>query len=149
MNEIYYTYNNEAIASCVFLSILQKQNLEVERLPLVLPFLFNDKIVKVLNTVNSNETLESFVNKNNSLFVRFNKVYSFLLPTMINSIIILSQSNQIKIENNIIENNTSTEFEDLSIGDRFANIRQAIPKFLEFINSHSISELYKILNIQL
>lgn len=47
MKEIYYTYNNEAIASCVFLELLQKVGvIDIARSCLILPFLLDDRTVK-------------------------------------------------------------------------------------------------------
>lgn len=40
MKEIYYIYNNEAIASCIFLAYLQNtRTVDIARLCLILPFL--------------------------------------------------------------------------------------------------------------
>ena len=46
MKEMYYIYNNEAIASTCILLILQKiPNIEIAKLCLVLPFLLDDRTV--------------------------------------------------------------------------------------------------------
>lgn len=44
MKQIYYIYNNEAIASCILLSVLNKVGkLDIARLCLILPFLLDDR----------------------------------------------------------------------------------------------------------
>jgi len=49
MKEIYYTYNNEAIACCIFLNLLQTTDtIDIARSCLVLPFLLDDKTVKYI-----------------------------------------------------------------------------------------------------
>ena len=49
MKEMYYIYNNEAIACVCILVVLQKiPNMEIAKLCLVLPFLLDDRTVSLL-----------------------------------------------------------------------------------------------------
>jgi hypothetical protein len=58
MKEIYYTYNNEAIASCVFLELLQKVGvIDIARSCLILPFLLDDRTVKYFQKLSSREKI--------------------------------------------------------------------------------------------
>jgi len=105
MKEIYYTYNNEAIASCVLLSVLnQVDKLDIARSCLILPFLLDDRTVNHL-TKNQGQSLslEQLVKDQSRLFISFNKRYLSLLPVTINSLMILSKSTQITIGNGIIK----------------------------------------------
>lgn len=61
---------------------------------------------------------------------------------------LLSNSNQIKIENGINYNGI-LNFEGQDLGDRFNRIKQIIPKFLSILEKYSTAQLYKILNVQL
>ena len=92
--------------------------------------------------------LEPLIKEQSRLFVSFNKRYLSLLPVTINSLMLLSKGNQIRIENKI----TPIDFfniEGQNLGDRFMKIKQIIPKYLSMIEKYSTAQLYKILNIQL
>lgn len=150
MKEIYYVYNNEAIASCIFLSILNiVEEMDIARSCLILPFLLDDRTVNYLMKNEETELeLELLIKEQSRLFVSFNKRYLSLLPVTINSLMLLSKGNQIKIENEI----THIDFfniEGQDLGDRFMKIKQIIPKYLSMIEKYSTAQLYKILNIQL
>ena len=150
MKEIYYIYNNEAIASCVFLSILDKVGtLDIARSCLVLPFLLDDRTVNYLKRNQDVElNLEQLIREQSRLFISFNKRYLSLLPITINSLMLLSKSNQIKIENEI----TTADFlniESEDLGDRFNKIEDITSKFLSIIEQYSTVQLYKILKVQL
>lgn len=148
MKEIYYTYNNEAIASCIFLSVLNNiEELDIARSCLILPFLLDDRTVSYL-IKNQNLTLEQFVKEQPRLFVSFNKRFVSLLPISINSLMILSKSNQIIIGDNIIKTDNSS-FEDKNLGDRFYKIETVIPDFIVMLEKYTTSKLYKVLKIQL
>ncbi|MCK7590075.1 DUF6521 family protein [Subsaxibacter sp. CAU 1640] len=152
MKEVYYVYNNEAIASCVFLSILQEiKEIDIARISLMLPFLLDDRTVNFLNRLGleSDLNLEQIIKEQPRLFVSFNQRYLSLLPVMINSLIILEKSNQIKIKK-LIKVHSEFKIENTdNLGARFSNINRAIPQLLAIIKSYDTSKLYKTLNIQL
>jgi hypothetical protein len=150
MKEIYYTYNNEAIASCILLSVLNKvDKLDVARSCLILPFLLDDRTVNYLvKTQGQNLSIENLVKDQPRLFVSFNKRYVSLLPITINSLIILSKSNQIIIGSEIVKTKTFT-FDNTNLGDRFSKIENIIPDFINMFEKHTTSKLYKVLKIQL
>ena len=103
MKEVYYIYNNEAIASCILLSILQEmKSIDIPCLCLILPFLMDDQTVTYLSRIQPSEIdLVQLINDRPRLFTSFNKRYLALLPIAINSLILLRKSNQIVIETNI------------------------------------------------
>lgn len=150
MKEIYYTYNNEAIASCIFLSILTNVNeIDIARSCLVLPFLLDDRTVSYLLKNKGIETdLEQIIREQPRLFVSFNKRYLSLLPVTINSLMILSKTNQINIgaEISIIDN---LIFDIQNLGERLKKIEEVIPKLLSLTEKYPTSQLYKMLKIQL
>ena len=150
MKEIYYVYNNEAIASCVFLSILNKiDKLDIARSCLVLPFLLDDRTVSYLSKKQNTELgLEEMIKEQSRLFTSFNKRYLSLLPVAINSLTLLNSSNQISIGNEI-ETSIVFDSDDKTLGDRFNRIQEVIPTFLSMIEKHSTIQLYKMLKVQL
>lgn len=150
MKEIYYTYNNEAIASCVFLSVLNRiDKLDIARSCLILPFLLDDRTVSYLTrNVGQNLTLEQLVKDQPRLFVSFNKRYISLLPITVNSLMILSKGNLINIGNEIVKHSNSS-FDKKDLGDRFYRIEKIIPDFVTMFEKYTTPKLYKVLKIQL
>ncbi|MDR1221590.1 MAG: DUF6521 family protein [Tannerella sp.] len=151
MKEIYYIYNNEAIASCVFLAVLDRlKTLDIARSCLVLPFLLDDRTVKYLSVNQNNElTLEQMRKDKPLLFTSFNKRYLSLLPITVNSLMILSKSNQIGIGKDIYIVNDILPIYNSMMGERLDRIIGIVPLFLSLISNYSTKQLYKLLNIQL
>lgn len=150
MKEIYYTYNNEAIASCILLSVLNKvDKLDVARSCLILPFLLDDRTVNYLSkTQGQNLSIDQLVKDQPRLFVTFNKRYVSLLPITINTLMILSKSNQIIIGSEIVKTKTFT-FDNANLGDRFYKIEKIISDFVSMFEKYTTPKLYKVLKIQL
>ena len=151
MKEIYYVYNNEAIASCIFLSLLNEiKTIDIARISLVLPFLLDDRTVNYLYNNRYYVDLEKLIEEKPHFFISFNKRYLSLLPVSINSLKILYNGRQISIQNKKITNNNSDfSIENILLGDRFNKINQIIPYFLSIIDKYSTEQLYKKLRIQL
>ncbi len=150
MKEIYYVYNNEAIASCVILSILNNlDTLDIARSCLILPFLLDDRTVNYLKRYQDAELdLQQLIKEQPRLFTSFNKRYLSLLPVAINSFMLLSKSGLINIETQITSNG-NLNFENQELGERFNKIEVIIPKFLSMIEMHSTEQLYKTFKVQL
>lgn len=150
MKEIYYVYNNEAIASCIFLSVLKTvEKLDIARSCLILPFLLDDRTVNYLSkNQNAELDLDQMIKEQPRLFASFNKRYLSLLPVTINSFVLLSQTDQINMHTEITTN-TILNLSNKNLGERFNKIEQTIPKFLSIIDSYTTAQLYKTLNVQL
>lgn len=150
MKELYYVYNNEAIASCIFLSILSKiEKTDIARCCLALPFLLDDKTINyVKRNFSSITSLEQILNEQPRLFASFNKRYLSLLPVTINSIMILSKGNKVNIKEQMISKN-GLSLSDTELGERFTRIQEVIPYFLTLIENYSTEHLYKIFRVQL
>ena len=150
MKEIYYVYNNEAIACCIFLSILNNvKKIDIARSCLILPFLLDDRTINYLSkNIDAEFDLGQLIKEQPRLFISFNKRYLSLLPVTINSLILLSNINQIEIGSEI-STKVVPRLEEYSLGDRFDKITGVIPKFLSMIENYSTDHLYKILKIQL
>lgn len=150
MKEIYYTYNNEAIASCVMLQALQEvKSIDIARSCLLLPFLLDDRTVNYLQTAkNKDLSLENFIQARPRLFTSFNKRYLALLPITINSLMILSKGNQVDIKPDIsLKKNILPD--NIKISNRFNEIKEVLPVLLKIIAKHETTRLYQLLNIQL
>jgi hypothetical protein len=152
MREVYYIFNNEAISCCIFLSVLQKIDaIDVSRACIILPFLLDERTVSFLNKVENvaNYSLEQFIAEQPRLFVSFNKRYLSLLPITINSLMVLKNSKQIKIDTEIRAMSTFAIEGDEVSSERFILIENAIPQLLTLIAQKTTTQLYKMLNIQL
>lgn len=152
MKEIYYVYNNEAIASCVFLAYLHNaRTIDIARSCLILPFLLDDRTVAYLKNVIIDEksSLEYVVNNKPELFASFNKRYLSLLPITINSILLLNKNKQIGITSNNIFTKINFIYGGTDMGNRFERIKEVIPFLVTIFNQYSTSQLYKILKVQL
>ena len=150
MKEVYYVHNNEAIASCVLLSVIDKlRKIDIPRCCLVLPFLLDDRTISyVTKNFNDEMSLMQLVNIQPRLFASFNKRYLSLMPVMINSLMILRKGNQIEINDYIISNNR-LDLSNPELGGRYSTISEAIPLFLRLIENLSTEQLYKLFRVQL
>ncbi len=152
MKEIYYIYNNEAIASCVFLAYLQNtKTIDIARSCLILPFLLDDRTVAYLKNIITDEksSLDCIVNNKPKLFASFNKRFLSLLPITINSILLLNKNKQIGITSNNIFTKINFIYGETDMGNRFEKIKEVIPFLVTIFNQYSTSQLYKILKVQL
>lgn len=150
MKEIYYVYNNEAIAACTLLSIINKiGSIDIARCCLLLPFFLDDRTISFLNNrLSEDSNLDRIINNHQRLFAGYNKKYLSLLPVMINSLMILKKSGLIRIEDKIVTTH-QLDITNVDLGYRFSRIRAVIPSFLELINNYSTEQLYKLLRVQL
>lgn len=150
MKEIYYTYNNEAIASCAILQALkQVQSIDVPRSCLLIPFLLDDRTVNCLKRVEKDDlSLENLIKSQPRLFNSFSKRFTTLLPVTINTIMMLSKSNQIEVSK-VITLRSDILPNDIEIGDRFNEIRNVLPVLMRMIEKHNTTQLYKLLRIEL
>ena len=152
MKEVYYIYNNEAIASCIFLAYLQNvKSIDMAQSCLILPFLLDDRTVMYFTNIRDDydNSLEYIVNNSPKLFTSFNKRYLSLLPITINSILLLNKNKQIGISSNNIFTKVDFIYDEVDMGNRFERIKKVIPFLASILNKHSTSQLYKILKVQL
>ena len=152
MKEVYYIYNNEAIASCIFLAYLQNvKTIDMAQSCLILPFLLDDRTVTYFMNIRDDDdnSLEYIVNNRPKLFVSFNKRYLSLLPITINSILLLNKNKQIGISSNNIFTKVDFIYGEVDMGNRFERIKKVIPFLASILNKYSTSQLYKILKVQL
>lgn len=150
MKEMYYIYNNEAIACGCILLVLQKiPNIEIGKLCLVLPFLLDDRTLSLLQKEEYQQmTLKDLIAKKPRIFSTFNNRYLALLPVFINAMTILHINGYIAFNKKSVSlNSTSINLENY--GDRLLKIEKAANILVDFIININTSELYRSLNIQL
>lgn len=150
MKEIYYTYNNEAIAGCVMIQVLQEvKSIDIARSCLFLPFLLDDRTVNYLQTVKNDDlSLAHFIQSKPRLFTSFSIRFTTLLPVTINALMILSKGNRIDISKEILLKKNILP-DGIEIGDRFNEIIKALPVLMKMIEGCDTTQLYQLLKIQL
>lgn len=152
MKEVYYVYNNEAIASCIFLAYLQNvKSINIAQSCLILPFLLDDGTVSYFMNIrdDNDNTLENVVKNRPKLFASFNKRYLSLLPITINSVLLLNKNKQIGITSNNIFTKVDFSYGKVDMGNRFERIKKVIPFLVSILSKNSTIQLYKILKVQL
>ncbi len=150
MNNIFYTYNNEAIACCAIYSVVKRlTKISAATISIILPFLLNDRIVEKLNSTESDNLLD-FVTQNRKLFLNFNGRFMAFLPITINSVVLLKDFGLIKFENNnhIVLKKTD-EIDFSKSGVRLLRILSASKKFAHMLKSTDIVILFNDLRITL
>ncbi|MDC5350940.1 three component ABC system middle component [Acinetobacter baumannii] len=137
----YYVYNNEAIACCVLLMVLEKvKEIDYARLLLILPYLLDDRNISFLNK-NKKVSIDFFLKKNN-IYYNFNNRYLSLLPVTINSLIILSEMNLINFNRDGNICLISMDSCECVVSKRLLEIEKAIPILLDTILNYSTEYLY-------
>ena len=72
-----------------------------------------------------------------------------MLPITINSLILLNKNNQIGISASVVFAKNKLTYGEIDMGDRFNEIKKALPAFIKIIEKYSTVQLYRILKIQL
>lgn len=148
MKENYYIYNNEAMVSCIILSILDKINsISLARISLFLPILLDDRVVLYLLKKDI-YNIESLIKDKPRFFLNFNKRYNSLLPILINSLTLLEQCGYIFVVNDSIYVKNPINVSRIE-GSRFKKIESIIPKLLILLDEYSTEKLYSTLKVQL
>ena len=123
--------------------------MDIARACLILPFLLDDSTVNYLLRNDIVEGgLQQLVSEQRKLFISFNKRYLALLPVSINSLMLLNKGELIEIGKEITYK-SSEDVGNIALGNRFENIRTAIPKFMSLTASINTVTLYKLLKVQL
>lgn len=150
MNNIFYTYNNEAIACCTIYSVVKQLiTITAARISVILPFLLNDRIVEKLYTTESDNLLD-FVTRNRRLFLNFNGRFIAFLPITINSVVLLKDFGLIIFENNnYVVLNKTDEIDFSKSGERLLRILSASNKFAYMLTNTDIVKLFNDLRITL
>lgn len=148
MKEIYYSYNNEALASCVLLLVIQQtKEIDYARLCLILPFLFDNRFVNLME-ISEQTKLEQLIQEKPILLSAFNKRYLNLMPVTINSLMLLKKSGQINFDKKF-SSRSKLNFNGVDLGERFKKIKNVLSSFLALIQEYSTSDLYQTLKVQL
>ena len=150
MNNIFYTYNNEAIACCTIYSVVKRlTKITAAISSIILPFLLNDSVVEKLKNADSKNLLD-FVSANRKVFINFDGRYLSFLPITINSVVLLKDFGLIKFENdNSISTKRDDEIDFSNSGERLNKIIAVSDKFSNMLKNTDIVQLFNELKIRL
>lgn len=111
----------------------------------------DDRTVKYFQKLSGKEkiSLEYMIKEQSKLFTSFNKRYLSLLPVTINSLLLLNKNNQIGLTSSEISAKSDFLYGETDMGNRFNEIKKALPFFIRMIENYSTIQLYRILKIQL
>lgn len=145
-------YNNEALLSCSILEMLKHGPMDYARLALCLPLAVDDSIRAVFLECQGNR--DEFMTKlrTNSLLL-LNRKYLEYQPSILNSLVILSQSGMIDYDRDKLfidgshTNMAESEFEFGSV--RLHQICESISILIQMFTGLSSQELYSELNVEL
>ena len=150
MNNVFYTYNNEAIACCTIYSVVKHlTKITAAVITMVPPFLLNDRIVEKLISTKS-ENLLDFIAQNRKLFLNFGGRFTAFLPITVNSVVLLKDFGLIKFDNdNSIVLNRNDELDFSLSGDRLNQILSVANKFANMLRNTDTVKLFNDLKIML
>lgn len=150
MNNIFYTYNNEAIACCTIYSVVKQLiTITAAKISVILPFLLNDHIVGKLKSTKTQNLLD-FIAQNRKIFLNFEGRYMSFLPITVNSVVLLKDFGLIKFEKpHTIVLNKDDDFDFSQSGDRLMQILSVSGKFSQMLTNIDMVKLFNDLKIML
>ncbi len=153
MKSSYYLRNNVALAiGVIHTALASGKPLSMAELSLLLPFLFDDKIVEMLNDKNRYVTIPSLITMNKIALANFNDRYLSLLPLVYQSLSILLDVDAVSISDGEISAKNIHLFDDMvekSDSQPLNNICKASERLFGMIDRKQLSGLYKTLKIEL
>ncbi|MBR4324275.1 MAG: hypothetical protein IKP73_01965 [Bacteroidales bacterium] len=150
MNNIFYTYNNEAIACCAIYSVVKRlTKISAATISMILPFLLNDRIVEKLKSTKAQNLLD-FIAQNRNIFLNFEGRYMSFLPITVNSVVLLKDFGLIKFEKpHTIVLNRDDDFDFSQSGERLMQVLSVSGKFAQMLTNADIVKLFNDLKIML
>ena len=153
MKSSYYLRNNVALAIGVVNTLLTTgKSISMAELSLLLPFLFDEKIVNTLLDSHKYVTIGSLITMNKIALANFNDRYLSLLPLVYQSLSMMLDVKAITISEGMIYAKDLHPF-DKMIAESESNQLQAICdaslRLLNMFEHVRLSDMYKTLKIEL
>lgn len=145
-------YNNEALLSCSILEMLKHGPMDYARLALCLPLAVDDSIRTVFQECQGDRDVFMAKLRTNSLLF-LNRKYLEYQPSILNSLVILSQSGMIDYNRDMLFidgiHTGKSEADFKACSSRLQQICGSIPLLIQMFTGLSNQELYSELNIEL
>ena len=153
MKSSYYLRNNVSLAiGVIHTALATGRTISMAELSLLLPFLFDDKIVEILNDKYKVVTVSNIITMNKIALANFNDRYLSLLPLIYQSLSILLDVDAVSISGGEITAKNIHLFDDMvakSDSQPLKDICKASEKLFYIIDRKQLSELYKTLKVEL
>lgn len=153
MKSSYYLRNNVALAIGVVNTILRTgKSISMAELSLLLPFLFDEKIVNTLLDRHKYVTIGSLITMNKIALANFNDRYLSLLPLVCQSLSMMLDVKSITISEGVIYAKDLHLFDEMiteSESDQLRTICDASLRLFNMFDRVRLSDMYKTLKIEL
>lgn len=145
-------YHNEVFCMFIFEKYLKfHPSIEIEKIYLLLPLVFDEKLMKKFNRIDKITNLIDFVIKDSRLFSQQKKLYYEYLILTTNTLQLCLENNLIELKNKKIElNSENCLFEKYNFEDnvKLKKIVNNLEKFSKIIKNEESYELYHSLRIE-
>lgn len=149
----YTLYNNDAFVVGILQTAIQEEDdIEIARIALLLPLLFDDKIVAKVCNIQVSYTIENLVMTNKVPLANYNDRYISVLPMLYRAIAMMLDVNAISMKSGkLVRRNMEilSRMIPESNSCRMNSMCVATRSLMKMTYSKDISKLYKMLNIEL
>ena len=149
----YTLYNNDAFVVGILQTAIQEEDdIEITRIALLLPLLFDDKIVAKVCNIQVSYTIENLVMTNKVPLANYNDRYISVLPMLYRAIAMMLDVNAISMKSGkLVRRNMEilSRMIPESNSCRMNSMCVATRSLMKMTYSKDISKLYKMLNIEL
>lgn len=149
----YYLRNNVALAVGVIRASLNiYKEIDMARIAVVFPLIFDEHIVKYVNNQNIQHTFDGVINANKISLANYNSRYLSILPLFYGAVSMLLDVNAITMSNGSIvkrEIDLIDSMINASGSQKLLFMDNATKVLLKLIEGKNISRLYKQMRIEL
>lgn len=152
MNNLYYLRNNPVIVMGVIKIVLQRDgHVDIGRIAVLLPILFDERMVEKLLDGNVHYTFRQLVQQNNMYLANYNDRYLSLLNPFYRALSIMLDADTVKLNGSEIEPSVDKLFSLVNTNSsvRMKRVTDAASRLLLLAEKESNKELYQLLKIAL
>lgn len=124
---------------------------DVGRVAVLLPILFDEKMVDLLLDGSLHYTFRQLVQQNNMYLANYNDRYLSLLNPFYHALSIMMDADAVKLNGAVIELSSKTDFGIVASGksNRMQRVSDAAERLLQLAERESNKELYQLLKVTL
>lgn len=145
-------YHNEILCMFIFEKFFQlNKTVEIEKLYLLLPFIFDEKVMKKISRITKLTNLVDYVLNDPSTFARQKQLFFEYLLLTTNTLQLCIENKLLELNGNTLEiNENNCIFNDYNFESNkpILSIMKNLPKFAYFIQNEKSYELYHTLRIE-
>lgn len=145
-------YHNEVLSMFIFEKYLKyHKEIEIEKIYLILPFVFNDKIMKKFTRIDKLTNLVDFVMKDSRLFSQQRKLYYEYLILTTNTLQLCLENDLIELDGKLVklkQENCLFENYNYEDNEKLNKIVKNLEKISIILKNEESYELYHSLRIE-